>query len=361
MPDDPANLEFTPDQMRAMGRAVVARSVAHLATLGTQPICGDVDAAELCRALREPAPEQGAALEPLLDPLFDDWIPRSFTDAGPGLSRLHPGRRPLSRRRSPTSSPTRPTATPASGRRRRRWCSSRPTRSTGCATGWASRRTTRGPVHHRRLDGHLQRHRLRARAPPRAPTSGRGVLYTSDSGAPLGAEVGEAGRHHARPRAARSRSTPASGCGVDALERGDRATTARRADARSSSSRPPARRTPAPSIRSTRSPTSARAKGCGTTSTARTARSSTCAASCAPLLARPVARRLADARSAQGHVPALRHRRAARARRRGAARGARGDRRLPAGDADPDEFYDPSQHGPELSRGFPGPARLAVA
>ena len=26
----------------------------------------------------------------------------------------------------------------------------------------------------------------------------------------------------------------------------------------------------------------------------------------------------------------------------------------------PDDFYDPSQHGPELSRAFPGPARLAV-
>jgi hypothetical protein len=26
----------------------------------------------------------------------------------------------------------------------------------------------------------------------------------------------------------------------------------------------------------------------------------------------------------------------------------------------PEDFYDPSQHGPELSRGFPGPSRLAV-
>ena len=26
----------------------------------------------------------------------------------------------------------------------------------------------------------------------------------------------------------------------------------------------------------------------------------------------------------------------------------------------PEDFYDPSQHGPELSRGFPGPARVAV-
>jgi hypothetical protein len=38
--------------MLAMGQAVVARSVDHLATLDRQPSCGNVDAAELCRGLR---------------------------------------------------------------------------------------------------------------------------------------------------------------------------------------------------------------------------------------------------------------------------------------------------------------------
>ena len=74
-----------------MADAVVARCVEHIATLDRQPICGDVDAAALCRAMREPAPEQATALEPLLDSLFRDWIPRSFTAPGPGYLAYIPG------------------------------------------------------------------------------------------------------------------------------------------------------------------------------------------------------------------------------------------------------------------------------
>jgi aromatic-L-amino-acid decarboxylase len=77
--------------MRAMADAVVARCVAHIASLDSQPACGDVNAAELCRALREDAPEQGVPLEPLLDQLFRDWIPRSFTAPGPGYLAFIPG------------------------------------------------------------------------------------------------------------------------------------------------------------------------------------------------------------------------------------------------------------------------------
>src|SRR3990170_1805688 len=43
-PSDPADLEFTPDDMRRMGNAVIERAVAHIASLGEQPIRGDVDA-----------------------------------------------------------------------------------------------------------------------------------------------------------------------------------------------------------------------------------------------------------------------------------------------------------------------------
>jgi len=88
------DLEFTPDQMRAMADAVVSRCVDHIATLANQPARGDVDAqrvGELCRAMREPAPEQGTAIEPLLDRLFHDWIPRSFTASGPGYLAFIPG------------------------------------------------------------------------------------------------------------------------------------------------------------------------------------------------------------------------------------------------------------------------------
>ena len=74
-----------------MADEVVQRCIAHIASLDRQPACGDVDAAELCRALREPAPQHGAALEPLLDQLFRDGIPRSFTAPGPGYLAYIPG------------------------------------------------------------------------------------------------------------------------------------------------------------------------------------------------------------------------------------------------------------------------------
>ena len=77
--------------MRAMADAVVTRCIDHIASLDRQPICGDVHAEDLCRAMREPAPEQGAPLEPLLDQLFRDWIPRSFTAPGPGYLAYIPG------------------------------------------------------------------------------------------------------------------------------------------------------------------------------------------------------------------------------------------------------------------------------
>jgi len=77
--------------MREMADAVVARCIDHIATLGDQPACGDVDAAALCSAMREPAPERGVALEALLDRLFRDWIPRSFTAPGPGYLAFIPG------------------------------------------------------------------------------------------------------------------------------------------------------------------------------------------------------------------------------------------------------------------------------
>jgi aromatic-L-amino-acid decarboxylase len=77
--------------MQSMADLVVSRCIDHIATLGRQPSCGDVDAGDLCRAMREPAPERGSPLEPLLDQLFRDWIPRSFTSAGPGYIAYIPG------------------------------------------------------------------------------------------------------------------------------------------------------------------------------------------------------------------------------------------------------------------------------
>ena len=74
-----------------MSDEVMARCIEHIATAQQQASCGDVDAAALCRSLVEPAPEQGAPIGPLLDSLFRDWIPRSFTTIGPGYLAFIPG------------------------------------------------------------------------------------------------------------------------------------------------------------------------------------------------------------------------------------------------------------------------------
>jgi aromatic-L-amino-acid/L-tryptophan decarboxylase len=84
-------LELSPAAMRAMAEEVVARCLDHLASVDRQPSRGDVDAAALCRSLRETAPEQGAPLGALLDHLFDEYIPRSFTTIGPGYLAYIPG------------------------------------------------------------------------------------------------------------------------------------------------------------------------------------------------------------------------------------------------------------------------------
>ncbi len=90
--NDPANLDLDPATMQSMGEAVVKRAVAHLGALDEMPSRGDFsDIEALCRAMRETVPEHGSALEPLLDTLFDDCIPRSFGTTGPGYLAYIPG------------------------------------------------------------------------------------------------------------------------------------------------------------------------------------------------------------------------------------------------------------------------------
>jgi aromatic-L-amino-acid/L-tryptophan decarboxylase len=90
-PDDPADLEFSVADMHRMTQAVTERAIYHIATLAAQPACGDVGAEALARSLRESAPEEPSPLEPLLDRLFDEWIPRSFLAPGPGYLAYIPG------------------------------------------------------------------------------------------------------------------------------------------------------------------------------------------------------------------------------------------------------------------------------
>ncbi len=90
--DDLASLELSASVMQEMGENVLARSVAHLAALHEAPACGDFSGIEaLCRSMREDAPEQGSALDDLLDPLFDEWLPRSFGTPAPGYLAYIPG------------------------------------------------------------------------------------------------------------------------------------------------------------------------------------------------------------------------------------------------------------------------------
>src|SRR5262249_61221146 len=49
----PFDLELSADHMRAMAAAVIARSVDHIAGVDGQPSSGDVNAAEVCRTMRE--------------------------------------------------------------------------------------------------------------------------------------------------------------------------------------------------------------------------------------------------------------------------------------------------------------------
>src|SRR5262249_61863765 len=65
--------------------------LGNLDSLRGQPSGGDVDPAGLCRSMREPVPEYGTMLEPLLDRLFGDWVPRSFNTIGPGYLAYIPG------------------------------------------------------------------------------------------------------------------------------------------------------------------------------------------------------------------------------------------------------------------------------
>jgi aromatic-L-amino-acid decarboxylase len=90
-PADPADLDLDLERMRAMGEAVLRRVIDHLASLPDQPACGDVNAEDLCRSLREPAPEHGSGLDGLLDLVFADCVPRSFNPASPGYLAYIPG------------------------------------------------------------------------------------------------------------------------------------------------------------------------------------------------------------------------------------------------------------------------------
>ena len=77
--------------MRAMADLVVARCVDHIASLPQQALYGVDHAEALCISMRESAPAAGTALPALLDELFDRCIPQSFNTASPGYLAYIPG------------------------------------------------------------------------------------------------------------------------------------------------------------------------------------------------------------------------------------------------------------------------------
>jgi aromatic-L-amino-acid decarboxylase len=89
--DDPADLDHSPEELRRMTQAVVSRVLAHQASIEGAPACGDVEALELFRSLREGPPERGTPIEELLGPLFDDLVPRSFNTTSGGYLAYVPG------------------------------------------------------------------------------------------------------------------------------------------------------------------------------------------------------------------------------------------------------------------------------
>lgn len=87
----PSILEPSAAQMRTMVDAAMARIVAYVTSLPDQPAHDLAGAERVARALAEPLPEQGGALEDALDLVFDRAVPVGFNTAGPGYLAYIPG------------------------------------------------------------------------------------------------------------------------------------------------------------------------------------------------------------------------------------------------------------------------------
>jgi aromatic-L-amino-acid decarboxylase len=84
-------LEPSADEMRRLVEHAMERIVAHVTSLGEQPMTYDRPPAEIARERVEPLPETGRPLDELLDLLFDEALPASFNAAAPGYLGFVPG------------------------------------------------------------------------------------------------------------------------------------------------------------------------------------------------------------------------------------------------------------------------------
>lgn len=85
-------LEPDAAEMQRLVRLALERIVAHVTSLPTQPASNVEGAVEFARTLIEhEAPKEGKRYEELLDFLFNEAIPRSFTASSPGYLAFIPG------------------------------------------------------------------------------------------------------------------------------------------------------------------------------------------------------------------------------------------------------------------------------
>jgi len=84
-------LEPEATEMRRLIDEAAHRVIAHIESLPSQPAQNVEGATDFARSLIEPLPRRGEAYESLLDFLFNEAIPRSFTAAGPGYLAYVPG------------------------------------------------------------------------------------------------------------------------------------------------------------------------------------------------------------------------------------------------------------------------------
>src|ERR1041385_7650847 len=84
-------LEPNADEMRRLIDEAARRVIAHIESLPSQPAQNVEGATGSARPRSEPLPTRGQSYESLLDFLFDEAVPRSFTAAGPGYLAYVPG------------------------------------------------------------------------------------------------------------------------------------------------------------------------------------------------------------------------------------------------------------------------------
>lgn len=84
-------LEPSSDEMRRLVDQAMEWIVAHIESLPSQPASNVEGATDYARTLIEPLPRRGQSYDAILEFLFREAIPRSFTSSGPGYLAYVPG------------------------------------------------------------------------------------------------------------------------------------------------------------------------------------------------------------------------------------------------------------------------------